>query len=82
MSACFCVGPQRGQPLCPCKMRDVTIRDGRYVRVQDLGPAKKLCFTYCGDERCDCSALERFEALITQAFGPRDDRPPPDKPQR
>lgn len=35
---CGCVVPQNGQPLCPCQMRSVEIRDGRYVRVQDLGP--------------------------------------------
>lgn len=35
---CHCVGPKNGQPLCPCAMRGVEIRDGHYVRVQDLGP--------------------------------------------
>ena len=38
-SACGCIGPQNGEPLCPCKMRGVKIVDGRYVRVEDLGPA-------------------------------------------
>jgi hypothetical protein len=39
-SVCNCVGPQRGQPLCPCAMRGVVIKNGRYVRPeQDLGPA-------------------------------------------
>ena len=37
--ACGCIGPQHGQPLCPCQMRSVQIKDGRYVRIQDLGPA-------------------------------------------
>jgi len=37
--ACNCIGPQNGQPLCPCQMRGVVERDGRYVRPeQDLGP--------------------------------------------
>jgi hypothetical protein len=37
---CNCIGPQNGAPLCPCQMRGVTIKDGRYVRPeQDLGPA-------------------------------------------
>jgi len=37
---CACVGPQNGQPLCPCAMRGVIVRDGRYIRPeQDLGPA-------------------------------------------
>lgn len=40
-SMCNCVGPQNGEPQCPCAMRDVRIVDGRYVRVQDLGPANE-----------------------------------------
>lgn len=38
-SVCNCVGPQNGQPACPCAMRSVRIIKGRYVRIQDLGPA-------------------------------------------
>lgn len=38
--ACHCVGPQNGQPLCPCQMRNVQIVDGRYVQITDLGPAR------------------------------------------
>ena len=40
MSACCCMGPQRGQPVCPCRMRNVVIRDGRYVEEIDLGAVK------------------------------------------
>lgn len=36
--SCCCVGPQNGQPLCPCRMRGVHVRDGRYIRTEDLGP--------------------------------------------
>lgn len=36
--ACFCIGPQNGEPVCPCRMRFVQVRDGRYVEVNDLGP--------------------------------------------
>lgn len=39
MHSCNCIGPQRGEPLCPCMMRGVTIEDGRYVQKRDLGPA-------------------------------------------
>lgn len=39
--ACNCIGPQNGQPLCPCQMRSVAIVDGRYVRTEDLGPVKR-----------------------------------------
>lgn len=38
MRACFCTGPRNGEPLCPCRMRNVTVRNGRYVREDDLGP--------------------------------------------
>ncbi len=39
MTSCGCIGPQNGEPVCPCQMRSVKVIDGRYVRVQDLGPA-------------------------------------------
>lgn len=36
---CSCIGPQNGQPVCPCQMAYVDIINGRYVkRVVDLGP--------------------------------------------
>ena len=41
--ACFCVGPQNGEPLCPCAMKNVRIENGRYVEKRDLGPAKISC---------------------------------------
>lgn len=38
---CNCIGPQNGQPRCPCQMRNVQIKNGRYViPEQDLGPTK------------------------------------------
>lgn len=37
--SCHCVGPQPGYPLCPCQMRGLIQRDGRWIRPeQDLGP--------------------------------------------
>lgn len=37
--ACYCTGPRPGEPLCPCRMRSVVVRNGRYViPEQDLGP--------------------------------------------
>ena len=40
MEACACIGPQSGQPLCPCGMRGVVVKDGRYTLPErDLGPA-------------------------------------------
>lgn len=42
MWSCNCIGPQHGQPLCPCQMKNVIIRDGRYIRKEkDLGPVSK-----------------------------------------
>ena len=38
-SPCCCVGPQNREPLCPCKMRGVIKRNGRYIQPEvDLGP--------------------------------------------
>ena len=38
---CHCVGPQNGEPVCPCAMRPILIRDGRWVQPEvDLGPIK------------------------------------------
>ena len=31
--ACGCMGPQRGEPLCPCAMRWVEIVDGKYYQI-------------------------------------------------
>lgn len=39
--SCFCVGPQNGQPLCPCMMSNVSIEDGRYREIRDLGPVTR-----------------------------------------
>lgn len=37
--SCNCIGPQRGQPRCPCGMRGIVARDGRWVQLErDLGP--------------------------------------------
>lgn len=56
--ACNCVGPQNGDPVCPCMMRGVSVRNGRYVREEDLGPvapplpkvrAAKFC-DQCGEK--------------------------------
>ena len=41
LEACACIGPQNGQPRCPCAMRGVIVRDGRYIQPeQDLGPVE------------------------------------------
>lgn len=39
---CNCIGPQSGEPLCPCMMRGVAKKNGRWVRPeQDLGEVLK-----------------------------------------
>ena len=37
---CNCIGPQNGQPLCPCRMRGVKVENGRYVQHIDHGPVR------------------------------------------
>lgn len=36
---CDCVGPQDDEPYCPCQMRNVKVKHGRYIEEVDLGPA-------------------------------------------
>lgn len=38
ITECGCMGPRRGQPLCPCSMNYVTIEEGRFIVKVDLGP--------------------------------------------
>jgi hypothetical protein len=35
-SSCGCIGPQNGEPYCPCQMRGPRQADGRWVK--DMGP--------------------------------------------
>lgn len=36
---CFCIGRQNGEPLCPCRMKNLEQRDGRWVeKPRDFGP--------------------------------------------
>lgn len=63
MHACFCIGPQNGQPLCPCQMRGVVERDGRYISITDLGPVKKyasIATPKCPKCRASLSATDKF----------------------
>ena len=43
---CYCIGPQNGEPLCPCKMRSFRVyqHNGRWIKPgsdKDLGPVLK-----------------------------------------
>jgi hypothetical protein len=53
--SCNCIGPQNGEPLCPCQMRSVQIVDGRYVRINDLGPVKDV-HVAIETWKCKCGA--------------------------
>lgn len=47
VTACGCIGPQNGEPLCPCMMRARRIykKDGRWIEPEkDLGPVSKGSF--------------------------------------
>jgi hypothetical protein len=57
MGACFCIGPQNGEPKCPCQMRNVSMVNGRYVtRPRDLGPVIQPLIPlkpFEGSDSCD-----------------------------
>ena len=69
MSACGCIGPQNGDPLCPCMMRGVKIRDGRYIREDDLGPVKPDPAPVVSAQGCICPPGS--EATCQGPFCPR-----------
>lgn len=39
--ACFCTGPKPGMPACPCRMRNMTKVEGRWVEMIDHGPVQE-----------------------------------------
>lgn len=61
---CNCIGPQNGQPLCPCAMRGVQIIDGRYVRVEDLGPAPSSKDLLLSSASCLTQEYSEFTRLM------------------
>jgi hypothetical protein len=38
--ACGCMGPQNGQPRCPCMMQNLRQINGCWVEVIDHGPVR------------------------------------------
>lgn len=56
--ACNCVGPQNGQPLCPCAMQNVVIEDGRYVQKIDVGPVREELLQ--NDLFLDANTVDKF----------------------
>lgn len=52
LHSCNCIGPQHGAPRCPCQMRNIIVRDGRFIqREVDLGPAPKAPISGSGVSR-------------------------------
>jgi hypothetical protein len=62
--ACHCMGKRPGQPLCPCGMRGLVQRDGRWIRPeQDMGPVMPEALgTICGG---DVPRLTRRRLCVT-----------------
>lgn len=59
--ACNCIGPQNGEPLCPCQMRGIIQRDGKWIRpesiIGDVRPAyTKPGFPTLAPRGCICPA--------------------------
>lgn len=55
VTMCNCIGPQNGQPLCPCQMRGVIQRDGRWIATErDLGPVKPEPLKIPPTQGCIC----------------------------
>jgi hypothetical protein len=63
--SCNCVGPQNGQPACPCAMRNVRVVDGRYVKINDLGPV-----TYKSAKETPEEEIARLEKRLKELRGP------------
>lgn len=43
LQLCNCMGPRPGEPRCPCAMRNVVMRNGRWVQLElDLGPVSDV----------------------------------------
>lgn len=69
MKECFCIGPQAGAPLCPCRMRHVQVKDGRYVETIDHGPVRetpKWLRDWC--ERFDADFVRRLDTAKIDGF--------------
>lgn len=74
-NSCGCIGPQRGEPFCPCQMAayGVTVINGRYVQpARDLGPASTVRGPLLDDAKVR-EATDWLRSVVT---------PPPDQPYR
>lgn len=71
MSACNCIGPRNGEPLCPCMMRGAVQRDGRWVREDDLGPVKPFTVVPAPTITQGCICPPGAELTCQGTFCPR-----------
>lgn len=42
MTACACMGPQNGEPVCPCRMKSGDIPGAQWVRFDQEDQAERL----------------------------------------
>lgn len=42
--SCHCVGPQNGEPACPCMMKNLKKVNGRWIETIDHGPVDSNIF--------------------------------------
>lgn len=40
LRACGCIGPQNGNPKCPCMMQNMRQVNGRWIETIDHGPVR------------------------------------------
>jgi hypothetical protein len=59
--ACNCIGPQNGNPVCPCRMKAVYVRDNRFLEIHDLGPV--------GDDYSAVDAMHLLRAVPRKPTG-------------
>lgn len=55
MNACNCIGPQNGQPRCPCMMDTLIQRGGRWIEPErDIGPVRPPALPFSSVLGCIC----------------------------
>lgn len=65
--ACNCVGPRPGEPRCPCMMRGLIKRDGRWIEPErDLGPIQEEAMRMLADLGQECDRRARRQMTHEQ----------------
>lgn len=71
-TACNCIGPQNGQPCCPCMMRGLVERDGRWIEPErDIGPVRPDVVGSVTFERIGCICPPTSEQTCQSPTCPR-----------